>query len=269
MNSRRRAPPVGDSFASSPCHRGGDDVCYPQSTQWSIRSARRSRLVKVVGAEQRSPVAVRNLVAGRWSGGQTLERVGPSHGHVVSTPAQATGDLADEALEFARTGALEMARWSPAARAEVLERAATLVFDRRDEIAVLLALELGKPLKDGRGETVRAAETLSVCAAEARRIGGEVLPTAGWARGVGTVAMTMRAPVGVVVAITPFNAPVNLLAHKLSASFAAGNTTLVKPPPQAPASSTRFVQLLMEAGLPASAVQVLHGGADIGAALTG
>jgi acyl-CoA reductase-like NAD-dependent aldehyde dehydrogenase len=162
-----------------------------------------------------------------------------------------------------------MARWSPAARAEVLERAATLVSDRRDEIAVLLALELGKPLKDGRGETVRAAETLSVCAAEARRIGGEVLPTAGWARGVGTVAMTMRAPVGVVVAITPFNAPVNLLAHKLSASFAAGNATLVKPPPQAPASSVALVEIMREAGLPDEAAQVLHGGPELGGLLTG
>ena len=133
----------------------------------------------------------------------------------------------------------------------------------------LLALELGKPLRDGRGEAVRAAETLAVCAAEARRIGGEVLPTGGWARGVGTTAMTMRSPVGVVVAITPFNAPVNLLAHKLSASFAAGNTTIVKPPPQAPASSTAFVQMLRDAGLPDAAVQVLHGGPELGGLLTG
>jgi acyl-CoA reductase-like NAD-dependent aldehyde dehydrogenase len=98
-------------------------------------------------------------------------------------------------------------------------------------------------------------------------IGGEVLPVAGWGRGVGNTAITQRAPAGPVLAITPFNAPANLLAHKLAASFAAGNTTIVKPPPQAPAVSTALVELLLEAGMPVEAVQVLHGGGDVGARL--
>ena len=219
--------------------------------------------------EPEAPVSVRNLVAGEWAGDATLERIGPAHGRVVSMAAQASPEDAERALDFARTAALEVAGWSPAARADVLERAAVLVEERRDELARLMALELGKPLRDGRGEAVRAAETLAVSAAEARRIGGEVLPSAGWARGVGTTAMTLRAPVGVVVAITPFNAPVNLLAHKLAASFAAGNTTIVKPPPQAPASSTALVEVMRVAGLPDAAVQVLHGGPELGAILTG
>ena len=216
-----------------------------------------------------APIEVQNLVAGAWIDGDTTERKSPFDGRVVSVTAQATAADVERALDFAQGAAMDVAALSPAARAQVLERAAVLVEEHRDELARLLALELGKPVTDGRGEALRAAETLAQAAAEARRIGGEVLPTAGWARGVGTTAMTFRAPVGVVVAITPFNAPINLLSHKLSASFAAGNTTLVKPPPQAPASSTRFVQLLMEAGLPTSAVQVLHGGVDIGSALTG
>jgi acyl-CoA reductase-like NAD-dependent aldehyde dehydrogenase len=106
-----------------------------------------------------------------------------------------------------------------------------------------------------------------VCAAETRRIGGELLPVAGWARGTGNTALTYRAPAGVALAITPFNAPANLLAHKLGASFAAGNTTLVKAPPQAPATSAAIVTLLLEAGMPAEAVQLLHGGGEVGAAL--
>jgi acyl-CoA reductase-like NAD-dependent aldehyde dehydrogenase len=128
-------------------------------------------------------------------------------------------------------------------------------------------LELGKPVKDGRGELDRVADTFAVCAAETRRIGGDMLPVAGWERGVGNTAMTYRAPVGVALAITPFNAPANLLAHKLGASFAAGNSTLVKAPPQAPATTAAVVALLLEAGMPAEAVQLLHGGGDIGAAL--
>src|SRR2546430_2130475 len=84
---------------------------------------------------------------------------------------------------------------------------------------------------------------------------------------VGNTALTDRAPAGVALAITPFNAPANLLAHKLGASFAAGNTTIVKAPPQAPASSAAIVALLRDAGMPAEAVQLLHGGGEVGAAL--
>ena len=160
-----------------------------------------------------------------------------------------------------------VARLAPAARAGVLDRAAGLAAQRRDHLATLLALELGKPVKDGRGEIDRVADTLAVCAAEARRIGGELLPVAGWGRGAGNTALTYRAPAGVALAITPFNAPANLLAHKLGASFAAGNTTIVKAPPQAPASSAGVVELLLDAGMPAEAVQLLHGDGAVGARL--
>jgi acyl-CoA reductase-like NAD-dependent aldehyde dehydrogenase len=156
---------------------------------------------------------------------------------------------------------------APAHRADVLERAAALARAERDRLALVIARELGKPVSDGRKEIERLADTFAICAAEARRIGGEVLPAAGWAAGVGTTAMTFRAPLGVALAITPFNAPANLLAHKLGASFAAGNTTLVKSPPQAPATTTAVVALLLQAGLPTSAVQLLHGGGELGARL--
>jgi acyl-CoA reductase-like NAD-dependent aldehyde dehydrogenase len=210
----------------------------------------------------------RCLVAGEWrTSRDRTERVGPHTRRVVSVGYGADAAMVDEALAYAHRSRATVERVSPAARAAVLERAAGLVDAQRDEFARLLALELGKPIKDGRGEMVRVADTLRVSAAEARRIGGEVLPTAGWERGVGTTAMTYRAPVGVVVAITPFNAPANLLAHKLAASFAAGNTTIVKPPPQAPAVSVRLVALLLDAGMPPEAVQVVQGGAEVGGRL--
>jgi acyl-CoA reductase-like NAD-dependent aldehyde dehydrogenase len=213
-------------------------------------------------------VEVRCLVAGDWlDSGTRLDRFGPWARRVVSAARQADDGDVRAALAYARRGAKTVARWSPAARAGVLERAATAAVERREGLARLLALELGKPLKDGRGEIDRVADTFAVCAAEARRIGGEVLPVAGWARGVGTTAFTHRAPVGVALAITPFNAPANLLAHKLAAAFAAGNTTIVKPPPQAPAASAAIVALLLDAGMPPEAVQVLHGDGRLGAAL--
>jgi acyl-CoA reductase-like NAD-dependent aldehyde dehydrogenase len=215
-------------------------------------------------------VEVGCLVAGEWrDDGPRVDRTGPWARRTVSTARQAGEEDVRAALAYARRGAKVVARLSPAARAEALERAAVAAVERRSELAGLLAWELGKPVKDGGGEIDRVADTFAVSAAEARRIGGEVLPVAGWARGVGNTVLTHRAPVGVALAITPFNAPANLLAHKLAASFAAGNTTIVKPPPQAPAASAAVVALLLDAGMPPEAVQVLHGDGRVGAALCG
>jgi acyl-CoA reductase-like NAD-dependent aldehyde dehydrogenase len=208
------------------------------------------------------------LVAGEWlRDGPWAHRAGPYLRRVVSRAAQASAADVARAAGYARDAAPAVARLAPAARADVLDRAARLATQRRDHLATLLALELGKPVKDGRGEIDRVADTLAVCAAEARRIGGELLPVAGWGRGAGNTALTYRAPAGVALAITPFNAPANLLAHKLGASFAAGNTTIVKAPPQAPASSAGVVELLLDAGMPAEAVQLLHGDGAVGARL--
>jgi acyl-CoA reductase-like NAD-dependent aldehyde dehydrogenase len=208
------------------------------------------------------------LVAGEWlSAGPWAERTGPYLRRAVSRAPAADQAVVDSSVSYARDAARAAGRLAPAARADVLDRAARIAASRRDELARLLALELGKPVKDGRGEFDRVADTLMVCAAEARQIGGEMLPVAGWGRGVGNTALTYRAPAGVALAITPFNAPANLLAHKLGASFAAGNTTIVKAPPQAPAASAAVVALLIEAGMPTEAVQLLHGGGDVGSAL--
>jgi acyl-CoA reductase-like NAD-dependent aldehyde dehydrogenase len=208
------------------------------------------------------------LVAGDWvTDGPPVSRIGPYVRDVVSRSYPASEARIAAAREYAAAGARAVARLAPATRADVLDRASRLAVDQRDDIARLIALELGKPLKDGRGELDRVADTFAVCAHEARRIGGENLPVAGFARGIGNTALTYRAPAGVALAITPFNAPANLLAHKLGASFAAGNTTLVKAPPQAPATTAAVVALVLEAGMPPEAVQLLHGGGDVGAAL--
>lgn len=213
-----------------------------------------------------------SLIAGRWcrpdeSDAGLVERVGPYLRRVVSRAPVAGASDVDQARAYARAGARVVAALAPAARATVLERASRLAAEHRDELARILAFELGKPIRDSAGELDRVSDTFAVCAAEARQIGGDMLPVAGWQRGVGHTAMTYRAPAGVALAITPFNAPANLLAHKLGASFAAGNTTLVKAPPQAPASSLAVVALLLEAGLPLEAVQLLHGGGEVGALL--
>ena len=208
------------------------------------------------------------LIAGAWTKGTTqAERMGPYLRRVVSRAALATPEDADDAIRYAAAATKAIAGTTPAARAAVLARAARLATERKEDIATLIAAELGKPLKDGRGELDRVADTFAICADETRRLGGDLLPAAGYPRGAGTTALTYRAPAGVALAITPFNAPANLLAHKLGASFAAGNTTIVKSPPQAPATTAAVVTLALDAGMPPEAVQLLHGGADIGARL--
>ncbi|HZM27590.1 MAG TPA: aldehyde dehydrogenase family protein, partial [Gemmatimonadales bacterium] len=142
------------------------------------------------------------LLAGEWLGDGSAERVGPYVRRVVSRARLAgPGDPA-RAADYACVAKRHMARLAPAARAEILERAAGIAVERRDDFARLIALELGKPIKDGRGEMDRVGDTLAVCAAEARQIGGELLPVAGWRRGIGNTAMTYRAPAGVALAIT-------------------------------------------------------------------
>jgi len=226
-------------------------------------------LERILGAASEvSVMTAAALKAGSWNpDGPQSERIGPYLRQVVSTAPQAQPTDIVTACAFAKQHAATVARLSPATRAQVLERAAGLAREHRDGLARALALELGKPIKDGRGELERVADTFDVCAAETRQIGGENLPVAGWARGVGNTALTFRAPVGVALVITPFNAPANLLAHKLGAAFGAGNTTIVKSPPQAPAISTAIVALLIEAGMPTTAVQLLHGGGEVGSAL--
>ncbi|WP_063747804.1 aldehyde dehydrogenase family protein [Actinomadura welshii] len=222
----------------------------------------------LASAAEVRPVDAAALIGGRWvTDGPQSERIGPYLGRPVSrAPAASPADIA-AVRAYARTSARVVGRLAPAVRADVLERASAAASENREDLARLLALELGKPVKDGRGEIDRVADTFAICAAEARQIGGETLPVAGWARGAGDTAFTYRAPAGVALAITPFNAPANLLAHKLGASFAAGNTTIVKAPPQAPAVSTAVVALLVDAGMPVEAVQLLHGDGSVGAAL--
>jgi acyl-CoA reductase-like NAD-dependent aldehyde dehydrogenase len=222
----------------------------------------------LTAATDESVVQAPSLLAGAWTlDGMPHERTGPYLRRTVSRAMFADETMVRTAVEYAHKTAKTVAGVSPATRASTLEAAAKLTVDYRRDFARLIALELGKPVKDGLGEMDRVADTLSVCAAEARQIGGEMLPVAGWARGVGNTAMTYRAPAGVALAITPFNAPANLLAHKLGASFAAGNTTIVKSPPQAPAVTAGIVALLIEAGMPVEAVQLLHGAGDVGARL--
>jgi acyl-CoA reductase-like NAD-dependent aldehyde dehydrogenase len=155
-----------------------------------------------------------------------------------------------------------------AARAEVLERAAALVAERAERFARVLSAEAGKPITQARGEVARCTDTLRYSAIEARTLAGELVPFEGTTAGAGKVGMVVSEPIGVVGAISPFNFPLNLVAHKVAPAIAAGCPVVLKPASATPLSALLLAEVLAEAGLPAGALAVIPGGGrDVGDAL--
>jgi acyl-CoA reductase-like NAD-dependent aldehyde dehydrogenase len=150
-------------------------------------------------------------------------------------------------------------------RAAILDRVAALLRERADEVAQTICAEAGKPMKAARVEADRAVSTFTMAAVEARRLAGDVVPMDASPAGVGKVAYTMRVPIGVVGAITPFNFPLNLVGHKVAPALAAGCPVVLKPAGQTPMSALLLAELEDEAGLPAGWLNVLVGpSAEIG-----
>src|ERR687893_617336 len=147
-------------------------------------------------------------------------------------------------------------------RAAVLDRAAVLLAERGEQFARAIAAEAAKPLKTARIEAQRAVDTFRFSAAEARTLAGEVVPLDASAPGVGKLGLTLRKPVGVVGAISPFNFPLNLVAHKLAPALAAGCAVVLKPASQTPLSALLLAELMTDAGLPPGWVNVVVGPAS-------
>ena len=214
------------------------------------------------------PLAARALAGETWrEANRTVEIRDPYRDEVVGTaPVSSLGDL-DAALAAAVQARTKIAGMPGYDRAALLRRAAALIERDVSGLAELLTRETGKAIKDSDAEIRRSLETVLLAAEEAIRIEGRHVPLEGSAMGAGKIAMLLRFPVGVVAAITPFNAPFNLAAHKIAPAIAAGNSIVLKPPPQAPLIVHRLIELMVEAGTPPGALNVVHGGADLGAAL--
>ena len=152
-----------------------------------------------------------------------------------------------------------VAAMSVAERAAVLRRAADIIDGRVDELATTITRQIGKAFKSTRREVSRSVWTFRAAATAAESLDGAVLPTTVASGGDGLVAMTWRVPVGVIGAVTPFNAPFNLVAHKLAPAFAAGNAVVVKPASQAALCTFELVSILEEAGAPEGAFNIVPG----------
>ncbi|MBA2475499.1 MAG: aldehyde dehydrogenase family protein, partial [Actinobacteria bacterium] len=189
----------------------------------------------------------------------------PFDGEVVDTVPVATAVDAELALAAAVEGAAAMRRLSAWERSEILRHAAGALDERLDELARTIALEVGKPLLEATNEAKRIPELLRVSASEGARMHGETVPVDGAPGGAGKVAFTLRQPCGVVVAITPFNYPALLVAHKVGPALAAGNAVVLKPARQTPLTALFLTRVLLEAGLPEHGLQCLTGpGSELG-----
>ncbi len=194
-----------------------------------------------------------------------IEVTNPYSGEVVASVPEGGAREIGEAVRVA-TGALPPP--PPAARALVLERASRLVAERADDLARTICAEAGKPIRQARGEVARCADTLLYAAIEARTMAGEMVPLEGTAAGAGKLAYVVREPVGVIGAISPFNFPLNLVAHKVAPAVAAGCPVVLKPAEATPLSALRLAEILHEAGLSDDALSVVVGeGAIAGRAL--
>ena len=204
-------------------------------------------------------VAERKLfVAGEWiETGEWIEVRSPYSGEVVGRVAKAGADETRRAIDAAEQALREPL---PAhKRAEICVRVVSALARRHDEVARTISDEAGKPMKAARVEAKRAMSTYTFAAVEARKLAGEMVPMDAAQAGEGKLAFTLRKPIGIVGAISPFNFPLNLVAHKLAPALAAGCPVVLKPATQTPLSALLLAELEEEAGLPPGWLSVVVG----------
>jgi len=188
---------------------------------------------------------------------ETREIKSPYDGRVIGTTGRATPEEMERALAAATRAAPVMAALPAWRRAEILIAAREEIAARRDEFAAALMEEAGKPIRFAEGEVTRCLDTLTASAGTARSLGGEILPLDAFSPGEGRIGLLKRVPAGPVSAISPFNFPLNLVAHKVGPAVACGCPIVVKPASQTPLSSMLLADAFRAAGLPAGALAVM------------
>lgn len=190
---------------------------------------------------------------------ETIEVQDPQTGKVIGTVPQATEADVDAAIGAAVKGAEISRKMGSYARATVLRDTANLVEQRAEDFARLIATEGVKTINEARKEVARCVNVLNVCADAAKHIEGETITFDSFPGGENRKGWYERVPLGVISAITPFNDPLNLVAHKIGPAISAGNATVLKPATATPLSALKLVETLYEAGLPPLVVQTITG----------
>ena len=213
-----------------------------------------------------SQQAIKLLIDGVWVDGEgdAIPVVDKYSGQTIAVLRGASKAQVDAAVAAARRS-FQTIKLEPFDRYRLLMRVADLIVANREALADLIIAESGVPWKDSNNEVGRAAETFRLSAEEARRLVGEMVPIQGAAGQSHRMAFTIRVPRGVVGGISSFNSPLNMVAHKVAPALAAGNSVVFKPPVATPLSATRLFELMIEAGVPPTHINLVHGeGRDVG-----
>ncbi|WP_294567694.1 aldehyde dehydrogenase family protein [uncultured Arthrobacter sp.] len=206
------------------------------------------------------------FIDGSWrtSKGRSSRAVrNPWDDSIVATVCDAGPSDVQDAVGAAQR-VMDAGDFLPFERYQVLSRASALIAADAEEFARLIVLEAGKPLRDARAEVARAVHAVQLCAEEAKRVTGEVIPFSATPGSERRVGFTLPHPIGVVCAISSFNAPLVQMMHKAPAALAAGCAVVLKPAEKTPLSAMKFVETLSEAGLPAGWLNLVLGGAEVG-----
>jgi len=211
-----------------------------------------------------SPTVRGLLLNGEWVAGEG-PRVDVRDKYKLDTYAVVTTADADQVHQAVDAAHAAFRRGAPVAfeRGQILERAAQLLEARSADFVHAMQCEAGFTESDAAGEVRRCTQTLRLSAEEARRLAGDVIPLAGAPGAAGRMGFTLRVPLGVVAAITPFNSPLNTVAHKVGPAFAAGNAVILKPSSFTPVTACLLAEVLLDAGLPKGFLSVLHGSAEV------
>ena len=209
------------------------------------------------------------FIGGEWTGAaETIDVIDKYTGEVIERVPVATKTDVARATAAAREAFASYSELPAHKRSKILRKAADLIGERQDEIATLICREAGKAWKYSKSEVARSVETFTFAAEEAKRIHGETIPMDASAAGENRMGFYIRTPVGVVGAITPFNFPLNLVAHKVAPALAAGNTLVLKPAHETALTAVRLAEILEDAGLPRGVFNLVHGeGRAVGEAL--
>ncbi|WP_121660758.1 aldehyde dehydrogenase family protein [Metabacillus litoralis] len=200
------------------------------------------------------------FINGEWIGTESYkDLLSPYNNEKIAEIASATEEDVDKAIAAAYQTNEIMAEMPAHQRASILEKVANLIEERADEAAKIISAEAAKPYKTALSEVSRTVATYKFSAEEAKRIHGETIPLDAAVGGENRIAYTVREPIGVIGAITPFNFPMNLVAHKVGPAIASGNTVVLKPAEQTPLSSLFLADIFKEAGLPDGALNIVTG----------
>ena len=202
----------------------------------------------------------RLLIDGQWTAaGPSFEVKNKYSGHTIATVPTARREDVDAAVAAATNAAPLMANMPAYKRSEILARTAAILRERSEDLATTIAAEAGKALKYARAEVDRAVSTFTIASEEAKRMHGETVPLDAVPSGEGYFGFWLRRPVGVIAAISPFNFPLNLVAHKVAPALASGNSLVLKPATWTPVTAVKLCQALQDAGLPAGAINLIVG----------